>query len=168
MRTALSLFILATLALGTSQPLIAGQTTKYGVTVRTVKASELAKAKTYLWRVGQPAFTKSTDDAIVAAVDRELAARGFTKVASGASDVTVSYASTSRTDVNTKNNPTTGAAPEFDVGILVVDLNHATSRDLLFRVRADAPIARDAAALEATINTVVTAMFEKYPSPAKR
>ena len=70
--------------------LAAGQT-KYGVTVRTVKAAELAKAKTYVWTVGRPSFNKDIDALIIAAVDRELSARGFTKLASGQGDVVVTY-----------------------------------------------------------------------------
>jgi hypothetical protein len=54
------------------------------------------------------------------------------------------------------------------VGTLVLDVTNPTNREVLFRVRADTPIERDSSALETVINAVVTAMFEKYPSPPKR
>jgi hypothetical protein len=167
MRITCTAFLLALVLLGT-QFAVAGQT-KYGVTVRTIKPAELAKVKTYAWRTNQPSFIKNVNDAIVAAIDRELTARGLTKVASGQNDVLVTYASNSRTDVDTRNNAaTTGAGREFDVGVLSIDLTSVANNDLLFRVRVDTPIERDAAALEMTINSSVKAMFEKYPSPAKR
>lgn len=155
-------------ALGASQPMAADQTTKYGVTVRTVNRAELAKAKTYIWEPGQPAFSKRAHDAIVTAVDRELIARGLMKRPSSPSDLTVTYSSVSRTDVNSTNAPTTGEVPSFDVGILVVDLNSAASRELLFRARVDTPFEREQAALEAAIDAAVKALFQKYPAGQTR
>jgi len=154
-----------------ASPLAAVGQTKYGVSVKTSKPAALAKAKTYVWTKGSPSFNKSVDAMIVAAVDRELGARGFMKLPSGPSDVTASYASLGRTDVevkNTKNAPKDAAAREYAVGTLVVDLHDATSSEVLFRVRTDTPIERDIATIEATINKVVAAMFEKYPASSKR
>ena len=167
MRTALlSFFVLVCVALA-GPAAVTGQT-KYGVTVRTLKPEALTKAKTYIWRNSQPAFNQNIDAAIVAAVDRELVAKGLTKVTSGRSDLAVTYASVSRTDVATKDvGSATGSGREIDIGLLVVDLSDAASRELLFRVRADTPIERNAAALAATINTIVTAIFEKYPAAQK-
>jgi len=163
-----SWFILACLFIGTSPVLAAGAQMKYGVTVQTVKPAALAKAKTYVWTVTRPSFDKKIDALVVAAVDRELSARGFTKLPSGRSDVTVTYSSVSRTDLDLKPSPKEGLANESSVGTLVVDLTDPTSRELLFRVRVDTPIAKDLTALEPVINASVTAMFEKYPPPSNR
>src|SRR5512134_2384305 len=133
---------------------------KYGVTVQTVQAAALAKARTYAWTVSRPSPDKSIDALIVAAIDRELAARGFMKVASGPSDVTVTYASVSRTDVDLKSKPSTGGASnEFLVGTLIVDLT-SPAKQVLFRVRTDTPIERDLATRTAAIDGAVAAMFE--------
>lgn len=149
------------------QVLAAGQP-KYGVRIGTVKPAALTKARTYTWTVGRPSFNKKVDAAIVAAVDRELLARGLTKAAEGTGDVTVAYSSLGRTDVDTKNAPKEGAAREFDVGTLVVNMANPANRESLFQVRVDTPFTRDAATLEKEINDAVAAIFAKYPAPPKR
>ena len=140
---------------------------KYGVRVMEAKPAELAKVKTYVWTVGRPAFDKKTDALIVAAVDRELAARGLTKLPAGPSDVSVTYASVGRTDVDVKNAAKDGASRELAVGTLVVDLGDPGSRQLLFRVRLDTPLDTDPATFEASVNAAVATMFDKYPPPPK-
>ena len=68
-------------------PVAHAQKMTYGVKVMVAKAADLAKAKTYTWTVSQPSPDKTVDAQIVAAVDRQLSALGFTKVASGTSDL---------------------------------------------------------------------------------
>jgi len=148
----------------------AGQQQKYGVPkVVTIKPAELTKAHTYTWTVGRPSFNKKIDAAIVAAVDRELAARGFTKATEGTGDVTVAYSSLGRTDVDTKNAPKEGAAREFDVGTLAVNIARPAKGkgEPLFQVRVDTPFTREAATLEREINDAVATIFTKYPAPPK-
>ena len=121
-----------------------------------------------MWGTNRAAFDPQTDTLIVAAVDRELAARGLTKLPSGQSDVSVAYAALGRTDVDTTARPQEGGADrDFSVGTLVVELRDA-SRQSLFRVRVDTPIQRDPATIGAAITAAVTAIFEKYPSRPKR
>ena len=168
MRIASSWFIAACVLIGTSPHMVAAVQAKYGVTVQTVNQPALAKAKTYVWTVTRPSFNKTADTQIVAAVDRELSARGFTKLPAGPSDVSVTYSSVSRTDLDVKKAPKEGVQNELTVGTLVVDLTNPTNREVLFRVRADTPIEPDSSALQTVINAVVTAMFDKYPSPPKR
>ena len=83
-----------TVAIGLCGLLAAGaaaQMPKYGVTVTAEKNIDFAKFKTYAWMVGQPSSDKAIDARVIAAVDRELAALGFTKAAAAASpDVLVS------------------------------------------------------------------------------
>ena len=57
----------------------AGQTPKYGVTVKAEKNVDFAKFKTYSWTTGQPSADKTIDARVIAAVDRELGALGLTK-----------------------------------------------------------------------------------------
>ena len=160
-------FILACALSGASAPAGAGQS-KYGASVKAVKPAALANAKTYVWMPSQPAFDKNVDALIVAAVDRELGARGFSRLLSGPADVVLTYASLSRTDVDVKKAPKAGAAREFAVGTLVVDVRDPANRQSLFRVRMDTPIEKDPATFEAKINAAVTEMFEKYPPRSKR
>ena len=166
--------VLACVLLGASQLVVAGQRTpsnpKYGVTVLTSKPEGLANAKTYVWMVGQPAYDKTVDKQIVAAIDRELAAKGFTKLPSGKSDVLVTYASANRTDTDLKAKPeANGTRPQYAVGTIVVDLQNPPDHVSFFKVRMDTPIDKtDPAKLEATINEFVAAMFAKYPTPTTK
>ena len=161
-------FMLTCLLLGLSHLPVAGQQTKYGVTVKAAKPAALAKARTYVWTTGRPTFSKPVDGMIVAAVDRELMAKGFTKRPSAPADMEVSYEALARTDVDPKAKPSTdGTLPEISVGMLGVDLRDPTSRAQLFSVRMDTPIERDLATIEASIDAAVKAMFEVYPQPKR-
>lgn len=159
-------FVLSGVLLGASL-LVAGQP-KYGVTVQTVKPAALAKVKTYVWDSAHPALDKDVHTMIVAAVDRELAARSFTKLTAGSADVVVRYASLTRTDTDVRSKSSKGEFRDFAVGSLLVDLSDTKDRQVLFRVRTDTPIGKDQATLGATIDAAVAAMFQKYPAPSKR
>jgi hypothetical protein len=167
MRTVRHVVLLTCVLFCAFQTLATGQL-KYGVKVGTVKPAALTKARTYTWTVSRPAFNKKVDAMIVAAIERELLARGLTKTPTGPGDVTVAYSSIGRTDVDTKDAPKDNAAREFDVGTLVVNMTNPTSRELLFQVRVDTPFQRDLATLEGEINAAVAALFGKYPAPPKR
>jgi hypothetical protein len=166
MRTTRFVFILTCALFGIrDRAVVAGQQPKYGVTVKVAKAAALAKAKTYSWTASQPSPIKTVDAQIVAAVDRELGALGFTEVAAGKSDVLATYASVRRTDVDLKSKGVdTGQGREFAVGTLVVDLRDPATRQPLFRVRIDKPLDSEPEKVEAAINEAVAAMFEKYPA----
>jgi hypothetical protein len=139
---------------------------KYGVSVQAITPAALAKARTYMWTEGDHAFNKQAHTLIVAAIDRELAARGLTKVPSGSSHLLVSYDALGRTDVNLKESKGNDYK-DVSVGMLVVNLRDAANKQSVFRVRMDTPMERNAATIEAEINTAVAAIFGKYP-PAKR
>jgi len=152
---------------GASHSALAGQQPKYGVSVKASKPSAIAKAKTYAWTISQPSFNKEADRQIIAAVDKELQARGLTKAAAGG-DLAVTYASMSRTDVDVKSKGKDGQLLQYAVGTLVVDVRNPANKQSLFRVRMDTPITTsDPKAFEAEINAAVAAMFEKYPGPPK-
>lgn len=141
---------------------------KYGVTVVLEKKADFAAFKSYSWGNGQPAATKSADDQIVAAIDKELKALGMTKVTSGPADVQVAYTAVRRTDVDTKAEPTaSGALPQYAVGTLSVILTNPTAKENILELRLDKPIDIDAARAEATINAAVAELFTKYPTKKK-
>ena len=125
--------MLVLVLLGTGHLAVAGQQMKYGVSVKEAKPAALAKAKTYVWTNSQPSFDKDVDRQIVAAVDRELAARGFTKLDAAPSDVVVTYASLSRTSTDLKSKPAAnGMLREYAVGTLVVDMRDPANRQSFF------------------------------------
>ena len=167
-QTRVASFVLIGALLGAPGSAVAGQQPKYEVSVKASKPAALAKAKTYMWTVSQPAFNKDVDKQIIAAVDRELQARGLTKAATTPGDLAVTYGSVSRTDVDLKSKGKEGELREFAVGTLVVDVRDSANKQSLFRVRIDKPIQSDPATFEATVNAAVAAMFEKYPGAPKR
>jgi hypothetical protein len=167
MRTKYCRVILATALFTVSALVMTGAQTKYGVTVQAVDQARLAKVATYLWTGG--AVSRQVDVQITAAIDRELAARGLTKVASGPSDIVVSYTALGRTEVDAKTAPSKdGTERETSIGTLVVDLRDAITRQSLFRARMETPIERDPATIGAAIDAAVAAVFAKYPGPPKR
>ena len=148
---------------------VPAQMPKYGVTVEAEKNVDFAKFKTYSWTKGQPSAVKTIDARITAAVDRELAALGMTKAASGPGDVLLAYYSVTRTDVNLKAKPDAkGLQPQYSVGTLMVALLDKDSRNRLLRLRIDKPIDTDTTQLDAAIDSAVTEMFTKYPTRTKK
>jgi hypothetical protein len=161
MKTTLAVCVLV----GALAASVSGQMPKYGVTVTADKAIDYSKFKTYTWTRSQPSEIKSVDAQITAAVDRELAALGMTKAASGTGDVLVTYGSLTRTDVDVKAKPDAkGSLPMSKVGTLVVWLQDTKTRARLLQLRTDKPIDADDSKLEATINAAVKELFEQYPT----
>jgi len=147
----------------------AAQMPKYGVTVKADKKVDYAKFKTYSWTKGQPSAVKAIDAQVMAAVDHELSALGMTKATSGPGDVLVAYYSLTRTDVNHKAKADAeGKLPQYSVGTLVVALLDPPDRRRLLQLRIDTPIEVERDKLEASINGAVGALFEKYPTRAKK
>jgi hypothetical protein len=167
MRTRYSAYILATcVALNAGNLTAAGHQPDYGVSVKVVKRAALAKAKTYSWMPSDPSVYKAVHAQIKAAIDRELGARGFTKLDAEPSDVLVTYSSLRSTDVDLEGKKDKdGILPMYPVGSLLVELRDPASREPLFRVRIDTPIHIAAAELENDINAAVKAIFAKYPAP---
>ncbi len=166
MRTTYFRLVLALALVAAGALVTARAQTKPGVTVQTTNPERLAKVATYLWAGGS--LKRQVDVVITAAIDRELAARGITKVTSGRSDVVVSYTALGRSEVDVKAAPQKdGTERELSVGTLDVDVRDAASRQSLFRARVNTPLERDPAALEAGIDAAVAAVFEKYPGQRK-
>ena len=163
-------FALAALAFfAFTLPIAAQGPLQYGVTVVTDKSTDFTKLKTYVWQSGWDAADRKAHGQIVAAVDRELKALGFSLKASGPSDVVVKYAALRRIDVEVVSNRGDENAPrkQFDVGsLLVLMLEPGTAKEL-FRARINKPIEVDPARMEATVNSAVTEIFAKYPTKKK-
>jgi hypothetical protein len=139
---------------------------KYRVKVTADKATDFSKLKTYAWTTGWSAFDRTVDQQVVAAVDRELAALGLTKMAAEPSDVVVQYASLRRTDVDLKSkmSPDTKLSREYPVGTLIVLLLEPRSRREIFRARVDTPLETEPSKLEAQINSTIAQVFDQYPT----
>ena len=145
---------------------VRGQMPKYKVTTTFDKTTDFSALKTYAWEPGWASYDPEIADYLVAAIDRELAALGFTKVTEGKSDVTVVYATVRRTDVDLKAKTRTpeGMRPTFPVATLVVLIREPGTHKELFRARADTPIQLDPEKVKATIDDRVGEMFDRYPT----
>jgi len=146
------------------------QMPKYGVTTTADKDTDFSTFKTYTWEPGWQTYDKAVHAQIVAAVDRELAALGLSKQASGPSDVVVTYASLRRTDVDLNSKPTVGhgGRKQYDVGTLVLLLREPETRKELFRARVDKPIEAEPAKMQAVIDSAIAEMFAKYPTRLRK
>jgi uncharacterized protein DUF4136 len=157
------------LVLGLAAASTAAQTPKYGVTATADKKADFSTFKTYTWEHGWQAPDKSVHAAIVAAIERELAAVGLEKRESGTSDLVVTYGSLRRIDVDLKSKPdASGMRRQYDVGTLVVLLLEPGTRRELFRGRVDEPIEIELEKAKSAIDAAVAAIFAKYPARAPR
>jgi hypothetical protein len=141
-----------------------GYTPKYRVKVQADKHTDFSTWRTYSWMGGHPASIPAIDEAIVASIEDELRALGMTQVPPGAGDVVVTYASVTRTDINTKAAPISkGYRPEYAVGTLVVSLLDPASLKPLLQLRIDKPV-DSTAELGATIGSMIQEMFRYFPT----
>ena len=142
----------------------AGYTPKYRVKVQADKHTDFSRLKTYSWMGGHPASIAAIDEEIVAAIDRELSALGMRQMPSEAGDVVVTYASVTRTDVNTKAKPVSkDYRPEYAVGTLIISLLDPVSLRPLLQLRTDKRV-DGAAWLGATIGGTIAEMFRYFPT----
>jgi hypothetical protein len=112
---------------------------------------------------GHPASIPAIDEAIVASVEDELRALGMTQVPPGSGDVVVTYASLTRTDVNTRATPVAkNYRPEYAVGTLVVSLLDPASLKPLLQLRTDKPV-DGTDGIMATIGGTIQEMFRYFP-----
>lgn len=148
---------------------VAAQKQKYGVTVTADKKADFSAFKSYSWdTVSWAAMDKSVNQHIVDAVDRELKGLGLQKRESGPTDVEIRYGAQRRTDTDTHANAPATNLPTYAVGTLVVLMRESGSGKEVYRARVDKPIDLAPDKIKATIDEVVTEMFAKYPTRAKK
>ena len=143
----------------------AGEPRKWEVTSRVDKRTNFSRLRTYVWERGRPAFDAATHEQIVAAVERQLAARGLTRRASGPADVAVSYATVPRTDIDLKSKlrGPRGERPTYAVATLFVVMRHPVTNRELFVARVAMPVDPSPQAFAETINDRVAKIFSRYP-----
>ena len=154
--------VMAVLSAGTS----AGESRKYRVTVRVDKRTNFSALKTYAWDPGRPALEAAVHRQVVAAIDRELAALGYTKHPSAPADVVVSYATVQRSDIDPKSKVRgpLGERPTYPVASLLVLIRHPITGRELFLARVAMRVDSSPEAFAATIDDRVSKIFERYPT----
>jgi hypothetical protein len=150
-----------------------------GVKVDWDHAADFSKYKTYAWGEGTPAKNQLMGQRIVDGIDQQLAAKGLTKVESGANpDLVVVYhaAVGSETQLNTMSTggwgvhwgggTSTTSVEKIPVGKLVVDIGDASSKKLLWMGSASDTLSDDPEKVSKKVQKVIQDMFKKFP-PSK-
>jgi len=131
------------------------------------KKVNFAALRTYAWISGTHADRPDAHQFIVAAVDAEMAKRGFKPVTTGA-DVTVAYYTGFTTEVDLKaldkmeREGKGGATPTKALGRLSVKMRNA-AREEVWSAATRELLNSDPAKLSATIQAVTARLFETYP-----
>jgi hypothetical protein len=144
----------------------AGESRKYRVTVRIDKRANFSALRTYVWDPGRPALEAVVHQQVVAAVERELAALGYTKHPSAPADVVVSYSAVQRSDIDLKSKARgpRGERPIYPVASLLLLMRHPQTGRELFLARVAMRVDSSPEAFAATIDDRVSRIFERYPT----
>jgi len=151
------------------------------VTVDWDHSANFSQFKTYAWGKGTPAKNPLMDQRIVAAVDKELAAKGFQKVDNPANaDLVVLYhaAVGAQTQLNTMDmgpgwgwnwggGMSTTTVEQIPTGQLSVDIGDAKTKKLLWLGSASETLSDKPEKNTEKIDKVVGEMFKKFPPPEK-
>jgi hypothetical protein len=156
------------------------------VKVSSNPACDFSKYKTYTWDQGTLA-NPLIKQYIVAAVDKELTAKGLRKVANDP-DMILTTLTATESDLTTTSPswapalnsiatgiPASSQAWAVTKGTLMIDISDAKTKDGIWRGTAshtleDGPTGnsvKDAKAVEKPINKAVQKMFKKFPPQSK-
>ncbi len=129
------------------------------------KDANFAALRTYAWATGWPAGYQDQHERIVAAINRELAARNMTERPAGQADVTVDYGVLWRNDADLSRagDVPDRDLPTFPVMTLTVRLREAATKREVFSARSDTPVGSYGHTTDATLTQRVAEMFEHYP-----
>jgi hypothetical protein len=155
------------------------------VNVEYDKKTTFSSYKTYSWGEGKPAADPLADKYIVAAIDAQLAAKGWQKVESD-SDVVVIYGAgrTTETQINpfAPGGPYSGyrwawkAASAFDasglqtvsVGELIVDMADVKNKTFMWTASAKDTLSPDFEKKKKTVDKALAKMFKNFPPTPKQ
>jgi len=143
-----------------------------GVSVEFDREVDFSGFGTYTWAAGTPARRPDVQDLIVAAIDRELAARGLEKVDGGGALNLITHALADEHTLKQLADPTyfkfwsgvTITDPALlKTGSLVVDLQDAGSGKIVWRGLATATVDQSFKKIGRKIDKVVARMFRDFP-----
>jgi hypothetical protein len=134
------------------------------------KKANFAALHTYTWSGGAPALNAEAHRLVVAAFEKEMAARGFKQVASGA-DVTLSYYNVTSNDVDLKKleeieKAGGGTAPTIMRARMLIVMRSAASHQQLWSAITREHV--EPTQLAATVTRVAERLFATYPGNKPR
>ena len=134
------------------------------------KSIDFAKYTTYAWRDGRPAPNPLVDQRILDAVDRQLAAKGWTKTGAAPSALVIYRAGVDvQRELNGWSNGPRWSGmgrvtiDERKIGQVLIDIYDASTERLLWRGFASDTISDSADKNEHRINDAMTKLFKQFP-----
>ena len=149
------------------------------VAVQVAKTVDFTQFKTFAWRQGTPAPDLATEAMIREAIQRQLLAKGLTRVESGADLLVATHArqgSEMREDVDILGLPQALAKElepdgtsgdnlrEIEVGTLVVDMLDGNTRLNIWRGTATQVLSESSKATQKRLGKAARKMFESFPT----
>jgi hypothetical protein len=145
-------------------------------------SASFAGYRTYDWRDGTPSSNPLSEQRIRAAVDQQMAAKGFTRVTVDPDVIVATHVVTKEKQKLSVNNyggfgygygyfggPIGGTIDTYTVGTLAVDLYDTKSTTLVWRGSASATVSDKPEKNAAKISKAITKMFRQYPpSPGSK
>lgn len=167
--------------------LISGTTFAQKVSVDYDKAVNFTSYKTYSWSQGTPAQNPLSDKRIIAAIDAQLAAKGWQKVDSNADVVVIYSAATStETQINTFDSGgpwggyrrgwggygggmSTTTVQKIPIGELIVDMADVAKKEFIWRGKASDTLSDKPEKNQKKLDKALTKMFKNFPPvPGKK
>lgn len=137
------------------------------------KATDFKALQTYSWVAGQHAFDPAIHQLIVSAIDSEMSSLGLKKVEAGG-NVTVRYLGVRSTSVDLdklealEKQKVDPSGADVTVGRLVIVMDDAKSAKRLWAADSVERLNPTAAERSAAIKSMITRMFETYPTRLKK
>ena len=148
------------------------------------KAFDFSTVKTYSIKIGTPGATTSSQRRVLTEIDEAIAGKGWKKVDEGQANIHVILHGATQTKHNATTfyrawaatataalaaawaRPTT-VVNEYTVGMLVVDMFDAKSKNLVFRGTAEDEISDNPDKNAKRLEKASTKMFKDFPPPAR-
>ena len=137
------------------------------------KTVDFAKYRTYTWSHGPVDYRPKLHDLLVADIDKEMAALGFTKSTDPKADLTLRYFTVRSTSIDMKElekaerEGSKEQAKSYDVGKLAVVLRETATDKRVWAAQTQEYMSPDMAKREETVRQAVTKVFQTYPKKKK-
>jgi len=135
---------------------------------------DFSKFKTYAWRTGTPAPSPLMDQRVIAAINTQMASKGFVKVdADKNPDLIITYHAA--VDYETQITSTgyyyygggTTYVDKIPVGTLLVEMDDPATHKVVWRGQGSDTMSDKPDKIAKKINQVAEKMFKKYPPEKK-
>jgi hypothetical protein len=137
------------------------------------KKADFSALKTYAWSLGHDAYDARAHKAIVADIEAQMTALGFSKAPSASADVFLTYFTVRASEVDLKKldqlkkEQKDPAGATRILGRLAVLVSRPSSRETLWSAVTRRRLSEDPAQWEGELKSAVAALFATYPGKKK-